>query len=216
MGLVPIHDRYPAGRETSPEVEATEFGNTNNVESTRDAIETTNDAVRNAVEDTNDLADLEVASYAHGHDRPLRQYAALITAYLGAVGVGVVVGRRRGVRLPDRVGAGDIALIAVATHRLSRLISKDSITSVVRAPFTRYIEPAGAGEVNEEVRGSGFRHAAGELIGCPFCLDQWVATAFVGGLVMAPRPTRAIASVFATVALADVLQFAYAALQERE
>jgi len=191
-------------------------GNTNCVESIRDAIETTNEAAQTAVDDAKDLANREIAAYAHGHDRPLREYAALITAYLGAVGVGVAVGRRRGVRLPDRFGAGDIALIAVATHRLSRLISKDSITSVVRAPFTRYKEPAGAGEVNEEVRGSGFRHAAGELIGCPFCLDQWIATALVGGLIVAPRATWAVASVFATVAVADVLQFAYAALQESE
>src|SRR5262245_19817889 len=122
-----------------------------------------------------------------------------MATYVGVVGAGVALGRWRGVRLPERVGPGDLALVAVATHRLSRLISKDSITSVVRAPFTRYAEPAGAGEVNEEVRGSGFRHAAGELVACPFCLDQWVATAFVGGLVVAPRATRVVASVFATV-----------------
>jgi uncharacterized protein DUF1360 len=174
------------------------YGNTKVMEAMREAV------------------DREIDAYAHGHDRPLREYAAAITAYAGVVGIGVALGRWRGVRLPERVRAGDLALAAVATHRLSRLISKDAVTSVVRAPFTRYEEPAGAGEVNEEVRGSGLRHAAGELISCPFCLDQWVATAFVGGLVAAPRVTRVVASVFTTVALADVLQFAYAALQKSE
>jgi hypothetical protein len=174
------------------------YGNTKVMEAMREAV------------------DREIDAYAHGHDRPLREYAAAIAAYAGVVAVGVALGRWRGVRLPERVHAGDLALAAVATHRLSRLISKDSVTSVVRAPFTRYEEPAGAGEVNEEVRGSGLRHAAGELISCPFCLDQWVATAFVGGIVAAPRATRVIASVFTTVALADVLQFAYAALQKSE
>ena len=75
-------------------------------------------------------------------------------------------------------------------------------------------EPAGAGEVNEEVRGSGVRHAIGELIACPFCLGQWIGTAFVGGFVFAPRATRLAASVFSVVAVSDALQFGYAALQK--
>jgi hypothetical protein len=168
------------------------------------------------VKSLQETVDHEIDAYSHGEDRPLRGYAAAIATYAGVVGAGVAFGRWRGVRLPERLGAADLALAAVATHRLSRLISKDAVTSVVRAPFTRYEEPAGAGEVNEEVRGSGLRHTAGELVSCPFCLDQWVATAFIGGLVAAPRATRAIAAVFTTVALADVLQFAYAALQQSE
>jgi hypothetical protein len=96
------------------------------------------------------------------------------------------------------------------------MVSKDSITAVVRAPFTRYVELAGAGEVNEEVRGTGLRHAIGELIGCPFCLGQWIGTGFVAGLVLAPRPTRVVASVFSVVAVSDALQFGYAALQKSE
>lgn len=196
-----MHVRYPPGARRSPAIEHAQIGNTNTVKSLQDATET---------------VDREIEAYSHGHDRPLREYATFISVYLGVVGAGLVLGRRRGVRLPERISAGDIALVSVATHRLSRLISKDSITSVVRAPFTRYAEPAGAGEVHEEVRGSGFRHAAGELIGCPFCLGQWVATAFVGGIVAAPRATRAVASVFATVAVADALQFGYAALQKTE
>ena len=69
-------------------------------------------------------------------------------------------------------------------------------------------------EVAEEVRGSGLRKAVGELVTCPFCLDQWVATVGIFGLIMAPRPTRAAASTFAVLAGADILQFAYAKLEE--
>ena len=79
-------------------------------------------------------------------------------------------------------------LISIATHKLSRLLAKDSVTSPLRAPFTRYAEPGGAAEVNEEVRdqGSSIRHSIGELVTCPFCLAVWVATGLTGGLVLAP------------------------------
>jgi hypothetical protein len=168
------------------------------------------------VERVEHAVDREIEAYAAGHDRPLRDYGAFMAAYGAGIAALVAVGRRRGVKLPERIGIGDLALAAVATHRVSRLVSKDSITSVVRAPFTRYVEPAGAGEVNEEVRGTGLRHAIGELLGCPFCLGQWVGTGFVAGLVFAPRATRVVASVFSVVAASDALQFGYAALQENE
>jgi hypothetical protein len=45
-------------------------------------------------------------------------------------------------------------------------------------------------------------------------VGQWVATAGVFGMIMAPRTTRAIASVFAVLAASDMLQYAYAKLQE--
>jgi hypothetical protein len=174
------------------------------------------DAGRSAAEQLDEAVEREIAAYAHGNARPLREYGTFIAAYAASVGGLALLGRRRGVRLPERIGLGDFALLAVATHRVSRLVSKDSITSVMRAPFTRYVEPAGAGEVNEEARGSGFRHAAGELISCPFCIAQWVGTGFVAGLVGAPRATRVTATVFAVVAASDALQFGYAALQQSE
>ena len=143
-----------------------------------------------------DVVDAEISAYSAGHERPLRSYAAFMATYASAVGFGSVVARRRGVHLPERVQLGDLALLAVATHKTSRLLTKDSITAVVRAPFTEFVEPIGAGEVQERPRGSSLRHALGELFGCPFCLGQWVGTAFVGGFIVAPRTTRAVASVF--------------------
>ena len=56
--------------------------------------------------------------------------------------------------------------------------------------------------------------AAGELITCPFCLAQWVATGLAAGLVFAPRATRLVMSTFSAVAGADFLQYAYASLQQ--
>lgn len=83
------------------------------------------------------------------------------------------------------------------------------MTSPLRAPFVRYEEPAGEGEVNESVRGHGARHAVGELMTCPFCLSVWVASGLAAGLVIAPRPTRLVLSTLTAIAGSDALQLVY-------
>lgn len=143
-----------------------------------------------------------------GDATPLAGYAALIAAF-AAAGGGALAGAARSGRLPDRLRTSDLALAGVATHRLARLIAKDRVTSVLRAPFTRYQRRGRAGEVEEEPRGHGPALALGQLIVCPFCLSQWIALGFVSGLVFAPRATRAAASVLAVSAAADLLQEAY-------
>ncbi|CAN5523294.1 DUF1360 domain-containing protein [soil metagenome] len=156
----------------------------------------------------------EAAYSASGEVRPLGSFVGVMGVYsVVTVALGLVVRRRRA--LPVRFAAGDLALMAVATHRVSRLLSKDPVTSPLRAPFTTLEGTTGPAELKEEVRGTGLRKAVGELLTCPFCLAQWVATAFAFGLVLAPRATRLVASVFTTVAAADVLQFGYAAIEER-
>jgi Protein of unknown function (DUF1360) len=107
------------------------------------------------------------------------------------------------------------ALYALSAEHLSRLISKDSVTSPLREPFTQFKEPAGEGEVNEEVIGHGARHAIGELLTCPFCLDQWVATGLVAGSIAAPTLTTAVVSVSAIARAADYLHLGYGYLRER-
>jgi hypothetical protein len=152
--------------------------------------------------------------YAPDSDRPLGGYAALMGLYGVAVTAGAVALRRRNQRLPE-VRPFDITLVGIATHKVARRMSKDSVTSPLRAPFTRYEGVAGPAELKEKVRGSGIRKAVGELISCPFCLSQWVSTGFVFGLLSAPRATRWTASVFTSLALADFLQFAYAWAEQR-
>ena len=80
----------------------------------------------------------------------------------------------------------------------------------------RYLEPGGAGEVNEEVRVDGALHAFAELAICPICIDVWVATAFVGGLAIAPRANKLVASVFAVTEVSNALHFGYDALKKTE
>jgi hypothetical protein len=151
--------------------------------------------------------------YTHGHDRPVGAYGVLDTVYLAVVGGIGFAARRR--KLPD-LSVKDVALIGVATHRLARTIAKDPITSPIRMPFTRYDGLGGPAELHEEVVAEGFGHAVGELLTCPFCLAQWVATGFVAGMVFAPRATRLVAATFAGVAISDFLQYGYAFAQRSE
>lgn len=153
-------------------------------------------------------------AYSGGADRPLGSYAAFMALYGVAVAAMARAVRERGVPLP-RLGPGDIALVGVATHKLSRRLTKDTVTSPLRAPFTRFKGTTGPAELDEEVRGSGVRKAVGELLTCPFCTAQWTATGLVFGLVVAPGATRLGASVFAALAVSDFLQFAYARAEQQ-
>ncbi|UQU63675.1 DUF1360 domain-containing protein [Couchioplanes caeruleus] len=154
--------------------------------------------------------------YAPHEHRPLDGYAVTMGAFGVLAGSLAVVAKATGREVPERPAVQDVVLISLATHKLSRLIAKDSITSPLRAPFTRYAEPAGSGELNEEVRdeGSSIRHSIGELVSCPFCLAVWVATGLTSGLVFAPRLTRLAATVFTAVAASDFLQMAYSISKE--
>ncbi|MFL6052166.1 MAG: DUF1360 domain-containing protein [Actinoallomurus sp.] len=151
-------------------------------------------------------------AYSQGEDRPLRSYAGTLATYGLAVGATMLIARLTGRRAP-RLRLWDVALMAVTTHKVSRTLAKDSVTSPLRAPFTRYKGTAGPAELAEEVRGEGVKHTIGELITCPFCMAQWVGTAYAAGMTFAPDATRLAGATMTAVAGADWLQLAYARLQ---
>jgi hypothetical protein len=150
--------------------------------------------------------------YRQGDDRPLGSYGALLAVYGLTVGAGSLIARFTG-RRPPELSLRDVALMAVTTHRISRILAKDAVTSPIRAPFTRYQGVSGPAELSEEVRGTGARHAVGELLTCPFCLSQWAGTAYAAGMVFAPRATRFVGATFTAIAAADWLHLAYTRLQ---
>src|SRR3954464_1519598 len=149
------------------------------------------------------------AGHSPDQERPLGGYAALTATYAAATGAFAAWAQRSGREVPERIAPGDLALLATATHKLSRLIAKDRVMSAVRAPFTTFEGDAGPGEVSEAARGRGLRRAVGELVVCPYCLGLWLATFFAAGFAVAPRPTRWVASVLSAVFGSDVLQIAY-------
>ncbi len=178
--------------------------------------ETTDEATAGEAGGLGAAAAREKARYAGGEERPLGSYAGLMGVYGAMVVVLAALVRRRGRGLPERIHLGDLALLSVATHKISRLLAKDPVASPLRAPFTRFEGTSGPAELAEDVRGVGPRKAVGELITCPFCLGQWIATGLAFGLVLAPRATRLATSIFAGLTAADFLQFAYAAAEQTE
>lgn len=144
--------------------------------------------------------------------RPLEGHAGILASYAVLAGA-ITLGLRRRQSGLRALGPMDLVLYALATEHLSRTITKDSVTAVLRRPFARFKEPAGEGEVNEEVVGHGARHAVGELITCPFCLAQWVATGLIAGSVAAPALTTAVVSVSAAARASDYLDLVYGVLR---
>jgi hypothetical protein len=150
-----------------------------------------------------------------GGEQPLPSYAAVAGLFNLIFALFLLIARRTGRPIPERMETRDIALLGVATHKLSLLVAQDAITSPLRAPFTELQEKQSPKNVDEKPRGTGLRRSLGELVTCKFCVGQWVASFFTYGLVFAPAVTRLVASIFAIVALSDHLHQTYKALTKR-
>jgi hypothetical protein len=156
------------------------------------------------------------SGYAPPEERPpLVPYAVAMAAFNGLFAVGLALARRQGRDLPERPALGDIGLVGIAGHKLSRLIAKDKVTSPLRAPFTELEGSGGPAELEERARGGEARRAIGELVTCPYCLDLWAVGGFSLGLLYAPRTTRFVASVFVGQTVSDFLQVAYKAAEKK-
>jgi hypothetical protein len=144
-------------------------------------------------------------------EMPLAGYATLLAAYGGIFGsLFSNMLSRSDVANPL---PADVVMFGVATHKIGRIITKDWVTSPLRAPFVEYVESAGGGEVKEQSRGTGLRRAAGDLLTCPWCIAPWVAGGLYSLFLMKPRAARLVAAGFTSVALSDFLQHAYAAVR---
>jgi hypothetical protein len=143
----------------------------------------------------------------------LTEYATLLGFYLASVAVvtGIAVQQNR---LPRKFGLLDLALLGIATHKLSRIVAKDRITGILRAPFVNYIRSSGAGEVEKEPRGRGFQRGVGHLISCPYCMAPWRATALSFGFLFARGATRFVAGMLVSVAASDFLHRTYARMKQ--
>ena len=155
-------------------------------------------------------------AYSPQEPKPLGGLATLTFTFNAGVLAYAVAFRRSGRSLPERIPPGDLLLLSAGTYKLSRLLAKDRITAFFRAPFTRYQgESERPSEVSEAPRGAGLRRAIGELLVCPYCLAQWVGTAFLLTYLREPRLARTTASAFAIVAGSDLLQEAWVAVDKR-
>ncbi|MFI5820844.1 DUF1360 domain-containing protein [Streptomyces rishiriensis] len=150
--------------------------------------------------------------YSAGQERPLEGYLAAMVGFGVYTSAWATAVRLLGRPVPERPAPWDVALTAVAAFRLSRLLSKASVTSPLRAPFTRYVGPQGPAELHEEARAGDGKDTVGELLTCPFCLSVWVVSTLTAGRLIWPRATGTAMGALAALAGADALQLSYAAL----
>lgn len=148
--------------------------------------------------------------YAPREQVPLRGYGAALLAYGATLALALRLAGRRKVQ----TRWSDIVLLGVATHKLSRLVTKDFVTAPLRAPFTKRQEPEGAAEVHDEPRGGALRRSVGYLLTCPYCLGVWISTGLATALLTRPQPTRFCLGLLAADTVSDFLHLRYARSNE--
>lgn len=117
------------------------------------------------------------------HSRPYGYYTLLIALYNLLFG-GFLLLYRRSRQPLEKVTGLDVALLGLATLRMSKLVSEDEITSVIRKPMIE-IE-----EGQKRPKGHGLRLALGKLVLCPTCTGTWIAAFLTYALHLSPRYTR--------------------------
>lgn len=77
-------------------------------------------------------------AYAPHEHRPLGGYLVAMGAYAGVTGALAGLVKVTGRPVPERPATSDVVLLSIATHKLSRLLSKDAVTSPCgrRSPVT--------------------------------------------------------------------------------
>jgi hypothetical protein len=140
---------------------------------------------------------------------PIGGYATMLGIFASAF-VGLVLVARKTQRPERHVSTRDIVLGGIATHKLSRTVTRERVTIPLRAPFTHYEGTDGAGQVRERPRGHGLQRAVGSLLTCQYCTGAWVATALTAGFVLAPRATRLATALLTMATVSDFLHQAYA------
>lgn len=151
--------------------------------------------------------------YDQGEEQPLGAYAILAGLFSALFAAFLLAARLLGRPLPERVNPGDVALLSVATHKLSWVVANSSVTSFMRAPVTELQEDSSSQE--EKPRGEGLQKALGKLLTCHFCIGMWVAAFLSYGLVLAPRVTRFFSGILTILASSDFIHQLYKAATNR-
>jgi hypothetical protein len=137
-------------------------------------------------------------------ERPLAGYATLTSAFWAVFALFLLGAGRR---LPERMPAGDLVRIALASYKMSRVVAKDEVTTFLRAPVTEDAEA-------QRPKKHGMAAVLGELVTCPYCLGLWFSSALAYGHVLTPRPTRFATAIFASYALTDFLHAGFVRVRE--
>ena len=106
----------------------------------------------------------------------------------------------------------DLAVLAAATFKASRTITRDEVTSFIREPF---VEGEAGGGNEEPVETGDVRQAIGELVTCSRCIGTWVAAALATTQMLMPRFGRIFTWSLAAAGFNDWLQAGFSALTSK-
>jgi hypothetical protein len=143
---------------------------------------------------------------------PYRAYAGIMGTFAGGLGVAGVLARALG-RDPRNETALDLAALSLATFKTARTISRDDVTSFIRAPFVE--GEAGTGDAEEPIETGDLQQAIGELVTCSRCIGTWAAAGLATTQILAPRFGRLLTWSLAAAGMNDFLQAGFVALTSK-
>ncbi len=139
---------------------------------------------------------------------PYEAYAAIMATFAGSLAAAGALSRLLG-RDPQCQNALDLTVLAAASFKAARTLTRDGVSSFIREPFVR----GHAHEGDEEPVATGdLRQAIGELVTCSRCVGTWAAAGLVTTQVLAPRVGRLLTWSLAAAGINDFLQAGFAAL----
>ena len=141
---------------------------------------------------------------------PHAAYAVILGTFAGGLaGAGALAKKLD--REPQCQTALDFAILAAASFKAARTLSRDKVASVVRDPFVE----GDAWDGDERPAGEGMKRALGELVTCTRCVGTWTAAGLAATQIVAPRFGRLLTWSLGAAAANDFLQAAFVALTEK-
>jgi uncharacterized protein DUF1360 len=142
---------------------------------------------------------------------PYAAYARIMGSFAALLGGAAAAQHALG-RDPRDQSFLDLAVLAAATFKAARTISRDEVTSFLREPF---VEGA-AHEGGEDAAQTGdLRQAIGELVTCSRCIGTWAAAGLTVTQVLAPRFGRLLTWSLGAAGINDLLQAGFSALTQQ-
>jgi hypothetical protein len=141
----------------------------------------------------------------HGTGGPDRKFRWFTLDMVVFAAINAVLLACFGEKLADIASIGPFRLLVLglAAYRASNILSNETVTKPLRAPFVDEVEKDG--KVVEEPKQRGFLGATGHLIYCPSCTGVWLSAALAYAYVFWPVPAYFIALILALSALERIL-----------
>ena len=142
---------------------------------------------------------------------PYGAYATIMGAFAGGLAVAGALARALD-REPRENTTLDFVVLAAASFKAARTITRDDVTSFLRAPF---VEGEARGGHEEPVPTGDFHQAIGELVTCSRCIGTWAAAGLAATQIIAPRFGRLLTWSLAAAGANDFLQAGFTALTSK-